>query len=305
MAWSVSDIPALNGRSAVVTGAGGLGFETALALARAGGEVILAGRNPAKGAEGLAQIRAAAPGAAIRFEPLDLASLASVEAFASRLLAERSSLDLLVNNAGVMAPPQRQATSDGFELQFGTNYLGHFALTAWLLPLLRRADAPRVVSVSSLAHLQGAIRFDDINWERAYRPTAAYAQSKLAMLLFALELQRRADAAGWGLVSNAAHPGYARTELIANGPGAAAQAFNLAFGPLLGQSPAQGALPQLFAAAAPEAAGGAYYGPAGFLELKGPPAPAKMTARAQDPAAARRLWEVSEQLTGADMRLGN
>jgi NAD(P)-dependent dehydrogenase (short-subunit alcohol dehydrogenase family) len=305
MSWSVSDIPPQQGRAAVVTGTGGLGFETALALARAGAEVILAGRNPAKGAESVAKIRAAAPGAEIRFEPLDLASLASVEAFAQRQLAERTSLDILVNNAGVMAPPKREATAEGFELQFGANYLGHFALTALLLPLLQRAGAPRVVSVSSIAHLQADIHFDDINWERAYRPTGAYAQSKLAMLLFALELQRRAEAAGWSLVSNAAHPGYARTELILNGPGRRAQLLSSLFGPLLGQTSARGALPQLYAAAAPEAKGGAYYGPAGFLELKGPPAPAKMTARAQDAGLARRLWEVSEALTGASMRFGN
>jgi NAD(P)-dependent dehydrogenase (short-subunit alcohol dehydrogenase family) len=305
MGWSVSDIPSQTGRTAVVTGAGGLGFETALALARAGGDVVLAGRSLEKGEAAVGQIRAAAPGAAVRFEALDLASLASIKAFAGRLAAERASLDLLVNNAGVMAVPKRRETADGFELQFGTNHLGHFALTAQLAPLLRRSDAPRVVNVSSVAHRNGAMRFEDLQGERRYDPWAAYSQSKLANLLFALELQRRASAAGWGLISNAAHPGYARTELMANGPGGGTEVFGRLFGPLLGQSGAAGALPQLYAAVAPDARGGEYYGPGGWMELKGPPRVAKIMPQGKDEAAARRLWDISEELTGVPFRFGN
>lgn len=305
MGWSVSDIPPQGGRSAVVTGAGGLGFETALALARAGGEVVVAGRNPQKGEAAVGQIRAAAPGSAVRFEALDLADLASVRDFARRLAAERASLDLLVNNAGVMALPKREVTKDGFERQFGTNHLGHFALTALLAPLLRQAGAPRVVTVSSLAHMGGAIHFDDLQWEHRYRPTAAYGQSKLANLMFALELQRRAAAAGWNLTSLAAHPGYSRTELIANGPGQSYRWFEMIFGPFLGQSAAAGALPILYAATAPDVRPGDYYGPDGPMEMKGAPKRARITARAKDEAVARRLWEESERLTGVTFRPGN
>ena len=219
-AWTTKDVPSQEGRLAIVTGTGGLGYETALVLAQAGATVVLAGRNEAKGRVSVEKIRVVHPGARIAFEKLDLASLASVAAFARHFADDHSSLDLLVNNAGVMAPPTRQVTSDGFELQFGTNYLGHFALTAHLLPLLKRGRQTRVVHVSSGAHHTGKIRFDDLQWERRYRPWFAYSQSKLANLMFAFELQRRSDANGWGLMSNAAHPGYARTELIPNGPGA-------------------------------------------------------------------------------------
>lgn len=300
MSWTTSNIPPQQGRLAVVTGTGGLGFECALALARAGGEVILAGRNPAKGAQAVAQIQAAAPGAAIRFETLDLADLASVAAFAARLIGRQEKLDLLLNNAGVMAPPKRQVTKDGFELQFGTNYLGHFALTARLEPLLRRASAPRVVNVASLAHRMGQIQLDDLQWTKAYSPHKAYGQSKLAMLMFALELQRRADAAGWNLLSAAAHPGFARTELIANGPGDGGLPGILAraLESVASHSAAEGALPLLMAATSPEAVGGGYYGPTGPLELKGPPGVAKTSRKAKDEAVARRLWAASEQLTG-------
>jgi len=300
-AWTFSDIPSQQGRLAIVTGTGGLGYETALALARAGGDVILAGRNPDKGTASVARIKAAVPSARIVFEPLDLANLSSVEAFTGRMLAERRHLDLLVNNAGVMTPPLRETTRDGFELQFGTNYLGHFALTARLLPLLRQGHAPRVVNLSSIAHRNGRLHFDDLQWERAYKPWPAYGQSKIAMLMFALELQRRSDAAGWGLMSNASHPGYARTELIPNGPGTEGlfMKLSLLVQPILSQSAAAGALPTLFAATAPAAVGGAYYGPDGFYELKGPPKLAHIAPQARDRAAAARLWEVSERLTGA------
>jgi NAD(P)-dependent dehydrogenase (short-subunit alcohol dehydrogenase family) len=298
--WTIADIPSQGGRTAVVTGTGGLGYETALGLAQAGGAVILAGRNPAKGAASVARIKAAVPSASIVFEQLDLASLASVAAFADRIGARRESLDILVNNAGVMRPTTRLATEDGFELQFGTNYLGHFALTGRLLPLLRRGRSPRVVNLSSIAHRGAAIRSHDLQWQRGYRPWPAYGQSKLAMLMFALELQRRSDAAGWGLMSNAAHPGFARTDLIANGPGTSRGMVLLsrAVMPLLSQSAAAGALPTLFAATSPDAVGGGYYGPAGFRELKGPVKPAEIMPQAQDRNAAARLWEESVRLTG-------
>ena len=302
--WTTADIPSQSGRSALVTGTGGLGYETALALARAGGEVILAGRNPDKGAASVAAIKAAAPEADIRFEALDLASLASVAALCGRMGAQRKSLDVLINNAGVMAPPKRQVTADGFELQFGTNYLGHFALTAGLLPLLRAGTAPRVVSLSSIAHRQARIQFGDLQWERRYISWAAYGQSKLAMLMFALELQRRSDAGGWGLMSNAAHPGIARTELIANGPGAHGpmSAVMGLLGGVISQPAAAGALPTLMAATSPQAKGGAYYGPVGMYELKGPPGPAAMSGPARDPLAGARLWQVSEGLTGVSFK---
>jgi NAD(P)-dependent dehydrogenase (short-subunit alcohol dehydrogenase family) len=301
MAWSVRNIPDQSGRIAVVTGANtGLGYETALALAAAGAEVVVAARNQAKGQDAVLRILGAHPGAKVRFEELDLASLGNVEAFAERLLAQHDRLDLLINNAGVMTPPVRQATADGFELQFGVNYLAHFALTARLLPLLRAAKAARVVSLSSGAHHTGKINFDDPQWTRRYRPWLAYSQSKLAMLMFAFELQRRGDAAGWGLISNAAHPGYARTELIANGPGdtSLSARFSILLQPLISQSAAEGALPTLLAATSPSAVGGGYYGPGGIFELTGPPKPARVAGPAKDKAVAARLWEVSERLTG-------
>ncbi len=297
-AWTIQDIPSQTGRTAIITGTGGLGYETALALARAGASVILAGRNAAKGAASVARISGAVPGAKIAFAALDLASLASVKIFADGILASHATLDLLINNAGVMAPPQRQTTQDGFELQFGTNYLGHFALTAHLLPVLRKTSRPRVVNLSSIAHRTGFINFNDLQWERSYRPWGAYGQSKLAMLMFALELQRRSDAAGWGLISNAAHPGFARTELIANGPGDEGLLMKLGdvFKPLVSQSAAEGALPTLYAATSPDAKGGAYYGPDGFYELKGAPREARIMPQASNKNAAARLWEISEAL---------
>ncbi|CAB3796906.1 hypothetical protein LMG28614_04468 [Paraburkholderia ultramafica] len=302
--WTTADIPRQTGRLAVITGAtGGLGLETALALAGAGADVVLTGRNAQKGQAALDAIRARHPAASLHYTHLDLASLASVRQFAEQFAAEHAALDLLINNAGVMTPPKRQTTSDGFELQFGTNYLGHFALTGHLLPLLRAGRQPRVVNLSSLAHKGGAsIHFDDLQWQRSYKPWPAYAQSKLAMLMFALELQRRSDANGWGLLSNAAHPGYARTDLIANGPGAdnLLQTLNrLTFEPLASQSAAAGALPTLFAATAPNAKPAGYYGPNGFFELKGSPGEAQIARPALDKAVAARLWEVSETLINA------
>jgi NAD(P)-dependent dehydrogenase (short-subunit alcohol dehydrogenase family) len=299
--WTTADIPPLNGKTAVITGAtGGLGYETALALAGAGAAVVLTGRNEAKGRHALQEIRSQLPNAGITYENLDLAKLASVADFAARFAAGHQSLDLLINNAGVMALPQRQQTSDGFEMQFGTNYLGHYALTAHLLPLLRRGNQPRVVNLSSLAHRSGKIDFDDLQGAKSYNPFKAYCQSKLAMLMFALELQRRSSAAGWGLTSNAAHPGYARTDLISNGPGSGGLLGQLGriLQPFASQSAAEGALPTLFAATSPQAQPGGYYGPDWFYELKGPPVLAKIMPRAKDAATAARLWDVSAALTG-------
>jgi NAD(P)-dependent dehydrogenase (short-subunit alcohol dehydrogenase family) len=293
-----AEIPSQLGKMAVVTGAtGGLGCETALALAKAGAEVILTGRDDRKGQSAIEKISREVIGAKISYEHLDLASLGSIADFAQRM-GVRQSLDLLINNAGVMALPRRQTTADGFEMQFGTNYLGHFALTARLMPLLRRSSGPRVVSVSSLAHRTGFIDFGDLQGARAYSPWKAYGQSKLTCLIFALELQRRSDAGGWNLTSNAAHPGFSRTNLFASGPGGLLSVVTDFAAPLFGHSAADGAKPILFAATSPQAKPGAYYGPGGIGELRGAPAPALIMPQARDAATAARLWDVSEKLTG-------
>jgi NAD(P)-dependent dehydrogenase (short-subunit alcohol dehydrogenase family) len=301
--FTVRDIPELSGKLAVVTGAtGGLGLETALALAGAGAEVALVGRNPAKGRDAAALIRARHPAANVWFEQVDLASLASVKDFADEMLDEGRPVNILINNAGVMALPTRQTTADGFEMQFGTNYLSHFALTARLLPLLTAGEA-RVVHLASIAHKGGRIRLDDLNYETAYKPWPVYQQSKLAMLMFAIELQRRSDAHGWGLTSVAAHPGYAHTDLIANGPGTGAGALYAwgvgVFEKLAGHSAAAGALPTLMAATLPEVSPGGYYGPQGWQDLKGPPGPAEIRPQARNAEVAAALWSASERLTGA------
>ena len=299
--WTTKDIPDQSGRLAIVTGAtGGLGLKTALALAGAGAEVILAGRNPAKGDAAEAAIRNRHPGAHVRFEIVDLASLASVAAFAGRLLVAARPIDILVNNAGVMALAKREVTDDGFERQFGTNYLSHFALTGRLLPLLVAAKA-RVVQLSSIAHRRGAIRLEDLNYQHGYKAWPVYGQSKLAMLMFAIELDRRSRAQGWELTSVSAHPGIATTDLLANGPGASSSfvswVSNLATR-LIGHSAAQGALPQLMAATMPGVTGGQYFGPQGWQEMKGPPGLAKIEPQALDADVAAQLWVASETLTG-------
>ncbi|MEI9995442.1 MAG: SDR family oxidoreductase [Rhizomicrobium sp.] len=300
MPWTAADIPDQTGKAAIVTGTGGLGYETALELARRGADVVLAGRSQAKGDESVARIRGQVPAAKIVFEDLDLASLASIAAFAQRMRARATPLDLLVNNAGVMALPARRTTADGFELQFGTNHLGHFALTAQLLPLLRAAPAPRVTIVSSSAARNGKMRFDDLQFAKGYSPWAAYCQSKLANLLFLFELQRRSGAQGWKLMVNGAHPGYALTELIPNGPGRVGFMGGLStvLGKVLAHSPAAGALPQLFGATSPRAKPAGYYGPDGLFELIGAPAEARVPPRAKNLADAARLWAMSEKLTG-------
>jgi NAD(P)-dependent dehydrogenase (short-subunit alcohol dehydrogenase family) len=298
--WTASNIPDLSGKFAIVTGTGGLGYETALELASRGAEVVVAGRNPAKGNKSVRKILAEVSDAKIVFEEVDLASLASIADFARRIAAEHPTLDILVNNAGVMTPPRRRTTADGFELQFGTNHLGHFALTGRLLPLLRAAPHARVVTVSSGMHRMGRINFDDLQFKKRYRPAAAYGQSKLANLMFAFELQRRSDANRWRVTSLAAHPGYALTDLIANGPGT--KGLNYRFSRLLAvflaHSPAEGALPILFAATSIYAQPGGYYGPNGRFELIGAPGPARASQRSKDSAVAARLWDESEKLTG-------
>ncbi|GBD50262.1 SDR family oxidoreductase [Methylopila sp. Yamaguchi] len=298
--WSASDIPSQKGRSAIVTGTGGLGYQTALALARAGGEVIIAGRDRQKGAAAVGSIQRELGSTDVRFEQVDLAELNSVRALGERLRAQKRSLDLLVNNAGVMTPPRRATTKDGFELQLGTNYLAHFALTRSLMPLLREGNEARVVTLSSVAARRGAIDFDDLNAEKGYRPMPAYSQSKLACLMFAFELQRRSAAGGWGVASIAAHPGISRTALLHNAPGrwSGVGALRSALW-FLFQPAAQGALPTLFAATSPEAKPGGYYGPSRLGETRGPPAEAKAPPQALDETAAARLWRYSEAMTGA------
>ncbi|HEY8938644.1 MAG TPA: SDR family oxidoreductase [Cellvibrio sp.] len=300
--WTVSDIPSQRGRSAVVTGTGGLGYEDARALAKAGCDVIIAGRNAAKGAAAVAKIRAELPFAIIRFEQLDLASLASIKDFSKRLRSQQDSLDLLINNAGVMVPPKRQETQDGFELQLGTNYLGHFALTAELLPLLMKGKNPRVVTLSSIAARDGVINFNDLNAQKNYRPMPVYSQSKLACLMFAFALQRRSDANGWGITSIAAHPGISRTDLLHNAPGRLSVVGiirSLLW--FMFQPVAQGALSTLFAATSPDAKAGGYYGPNRLMEMRGFPTEAKIPQQALDAEASARLWEISQQLTGTSL----
>jgi NAD(P)-dependent dehydrogenase (short-subunit alcohol dehydrogenase family) len=303
--WTPEQIPGLWRSVAVVTGANsGIGWHTALELARHGARVVLACRDTARGEEALSRIRVAVPEADVRLGQLDLADLASVRAFAAQLLDEEPGLDILVNNAGVMALPQRQVSVDGFEMQLAVNHLGHFALTGLLLPaLLAPAAGPaRVVSVSSMAHRGGRIDLDDLQSERSYRPWTAYSQSKLANLLFAQELHRRA---GGAVVSVAAHPGLAATELVSNGPAVGAsgavgrvraRVMHAMTG--LAAQPAQaGAWPSLYAATMPDVQGAEYFGPARFGGWRGPPARATATASAYDGAVAADLWRVSQDLT--------
>lgn len=309
--WTTRNIPDQARKLAVVTGStGGTGFETALELARKGAEIVIAARNPDKGADAIRRIRRAVTGAGVRFEPLDLASQASVVAFADRMLAAGRPIDILVNNAGVMSLPTRQETVDGHEMQWATNYLGHFALTARLMPLLKsappRLEGARVVQLSSIAHRRGRIRFDDLDYRTGYKGWPVYAQSKLAMLMFGLELDRRSAANGWGLTSVVAHPGYARTDLIRNGPISGqpfAQAvmgwvFRPLIEPLFSHSAAAGALPILMAATEPSVKGGSYLGATRMMELKGPPGPARAEPQALDVASAARLFDETERLLG-------
>jgi NAD(P)-dependent dehydrogenase (short-subunit alcohol dehydrogenase family) len=299
--WTPAGAPRFDGKVVIVTGAtGGLGYETALALARHGATTILAGRNSDKGARAVAHIQGQLPAAKLRFELLDLGSLGSVARFAA---ARDGVVDILINNAAVMALPKREQTEDGFERQIGVNYLGHFALTIRLLDAVRGAPGGgRIVNIASLAHRRATLKFDDFQSEKSYDPMRVYGRSKLAMLMFTLELQRRADKNGWNLRSVAAHPGWARTDIIGNGigsggPSIRARVAEAAFN-FVAQPAKDAALPVLFAAIAPEAKGGSYYGPSDWGETRGAPGKSKISPQARDPVAAERLWALSEKLTG-------
>lgn len=303
--WTARDMPPQHGRVALVTGAtGGIGFEVARALAAAGAEVLLGARDAGRGDAAAARIAREVPGAAVRPVALDLSALRSVRHCAEAAAARHGALHLLVNNAGVMALPHRRLTADGFEMQLGVNLLGHVALTAALLPLLRAAEAPRVVSVTSLAYRLGRLDFDDLMGARRYAPWRAYAQSKLALLSFALELQRRSERGGWGVASLAAHPGWAMTALYAKalagdgGPRLVTRTMQ-AMTRLFSHSAEVAARPILFAATAKEAEPGGHYGRCWLCEMRGPPAPARITAAARDGVAAARLWDEAQRLTGA------
>ena len=296
--WTTERIPDQAGRTAVVTGANsGLGLVTARELARAGARVVATAREKSKAESARETITADVPGAEVVPRVLDLADLDSVRAFAGELGRERPKLELLVNNAGVMMTP-RQTTADGFELQLGTNHLGHFALTGVLLDLLTKGDDARVVTVTSIEHRPGRIDFDDLQSERDYSPRGAYQRSKLANAVFGLELDRRLRAAELPIKSMLAHPGYSATNLQLSGPRGPMKALLMVTNKLIAQDVEQGALPQLYAATAPDVEAGAFYGPDGFRETRGHPTRVRTAGRARDAEVARRLWEVSEELTG-------
>jgi NAD(P)-dependent dehydrogenase (short-subunit alcohol dehydrogenase family) len=297
-AWTFDDIPDQTGRTAIVTGANtGIGLETARMLALRGADVVLACRSRDRAQAALARITAEKPSGRVSVATLDLSDLTSVQAFAAEFTAGHDRLDLLINNAGVMVPPLSR-TAQGFELQFGTNHLGHFALTGHLLPLVQRTPGSRVVTVASTAQSFGKIDFDDLNWERRpYSDWRAYGQSKLANMLFSLELHRRLAAAGSHVRATAAHPGWTATDLQRTA--GVARFLN----PLFAMKPPDGALPTLRAATDPNAPSGTYWGPSRFFEINGPPKLARIPRHAQDEAVAARLWQVSEQLTGVTFPL--
>jgi NAD(P)-dependent dehydrogenase (short-subunit alcohol dehydrogenase family) len=301
--WTAAQIPDQAGRLAVVTGANsGLGLVTARELARKGALAVLACRNLAKGEEARRAIEVRAPAATVEVRELDLASLGSVRAFAEALRADHEGIDLLVNNAGVMATP-RERTADGFELQFGTNHLGHFALTGLVIDMLEGRDDARVVTMSSYAHRFGRIALDNLGGERRYFRWRAYGQSKLANLMFALELDRRLRAAGSATKSVAAHPGYAATNLQHAGPNKLDEVIMAVPNRVFAQSDEMGALPTLYAATAPGVEGGSFFGPDGVGEQRGHPKRVSPNAAARDEETARRLWEVSERMTGVRFEL--
>ena len=300
--WTTADIPALAGRTVVVTGANsGLGFETALAMARSGAQVVLACRDQVRGAAALDRLIVEAPGAEVELAELDLADLASVRAFAAGFSAGHDRLDVLVNNAGVMAIPRRE-TADGFEMQFGTNHLGHVALTGLLLDLLLATAGARVVTVSSMAAMGSRIRFDDLQGRHHYGKWSAYGQSKLANQLFAVELDRRLARAGADVISVAAHPGYAATNLQLVAPQMEGsdlmERMSRLGNVVFAQSAADGALPSLYAATSPQVGGGQFFGPDRLFGMRGHPKQVPFLKAATDAGVASRLWTVSEELTG-------
>jgi NAD(P)-dependent dehydrogenase (short-subunit alcohol dehydrogenase family) len=305
------DIPDQTGKLAVVTGANsGIGFETARRLALAGADVVLAVRDQAKGDQAMARIGAAGPKGALSTEPLDLSSLDSIRSFAETMAARGRPIDILVNNAGIMAVPTRHTTADGFELQIGTNYLGHFALTGRLLPLLVGTGSARVVHVSSRMARRGYIDLGDLQSERKYSPWGAYAESKLGNLLFAREMQRLSLREGWGVLSVASHPGFTRTNLLKTGRSMGRDTdrgeFQTRLAALMGvvMEPEQGALATIYAATGPDVAGGAYYGPGGRFGLVGMPETTRMPKQALDDGLAAALWQAAERLTGVSFAPG-
>lgn len=297
--WSPDRIGDHSGKTVIITGgASGIGFHTSQTLAAKGARVIIASRNASQAGNAVQRIRQAHPGAKVEGHLLDLADLASIRRFATVMAEELPQLDLLINNAGVMVPPYGR-TADGFELQFGTNHLGHFALTGLLLPLLTAAAQGRIVTVSSIAHKTGRLDFADLQSERGYRPWTAYSQSKLANLLFAYQLQHRLELAGSKVLSLAAHPGWSRTSLQRHATQGLMTRWLFALtAPLFSQSAEQGSWPSLRAATDREVEGGSYYGPQGCLDMKGPPVKTRSTQRSHDRADQQALWVVSEELTG-------
>jgi NAD(P)-dependent dehydrogenase (short-subunit alcohol dehydrogenase family) len=299
--WTAEDVPDQAGRVAVITGANsGIGLETAKVLASKGATVVLACRNPTRAAEADAEVHAVEPAAATVVTVLDVSSLESVRSAAQSIRAAHDHIDLLINNAGIMAVPE-QRSADGFELQLATNHLGHFALTGLLMDRLLATPDSRVVSVSSQAHRFGSMDFDDLNWERGYKSWGAYGRSKLADLLFIYELQRRLERLDTDTIATAAHPGFSRTELQRREPGSLMEKLERLTRPIMGlvsQDAAMGTLPILRAATDPEASGGDYYGPSGFGEQTGSPVLVDSNRASHDRADAARLWSVSEELTG-------
>ncbi len=305
--WTEKKVPSQLGRTVLITGANsGIGWDAARVLSGRGARVLLACRSERKGQEAIDRILALHPEADLAFLPLDLADLASVEAATDHIRESHDRIDLLINNAGVMATPL-QRTAQGFEMQFGVNHLGHFALTVRLMPLLLRTAGARIVNVSSTAHRFGHMRFEDPQWEQDYRPWAAYGQSKLANLLFTYELARRLEGAGQGCAALAAHPGGSKTNLGHENPGGVLNTLLHLSRPLLErfllQSSAMGALPTLRAAVDPDARSGEYYGPSGFNEQTGFPVRVDSNTRSKDVDAAQRLWQLSEGLTGEKLDL--
>ncbi len=300
--WTASQMLPQTGKTVLVTGANsGIGYQAALELARHGAHVLLGVRNPAKGQDALGRLKLEVPDASAEVVELDVASLQSVRSFAEAFLRREQALDVLLNNAGVMGLTKRQLTADGFERQFGTNHLGHFALTGLLLPALQRSSAARVVTVASLAHRNGTVEEDNLQGERKYDPMGAYNNSKLANLLFVYELNRRLKNAGSPLLSVGAHPGVAITKVFENGPGEGGDLKTKVIKllvPFLAQNDAMGALPLEYAATVPDVKGGEYLGPDGFGEFKGHPKVVQPRAKALDEAAGKKLWQISEELTG-------